>query len=186
MNHAMDTKESLLQAALRVFATNGYHGSSVADIAKEAKVSKALFYHYFDNKNDLLVIFAKQRLEEWAPLVENLETIQDPKKRIVFLIDFVLSELETRADWLRFLYMLYLSTEGINAIQEAMKKHQEQFDRLFAAEHQLYKDLGYADPEMEATYLRSVLQGISLEYLLNGNSYPLNTMKEKIIKRYLP
>lgn len=182
----MDTKEILLQAALRVFATNGYHGSSVADIAKEANVSKALFYHYFESKKDLLVIFAKQRLEEWAPLLENLETVQDPKKRIVFLIDFVLNELETRSDWLRFLYMLYLSTDGINAIQEAMEKHKEQFDRLFAAEYQLYKDLGIADPHDEATYLRSVLQGISLEYLLSGKNYPLNAMKIKILKRYLP
>lgn len=182
----MDTKENLLQAALKVFATNGYHGSSVADIAKEAKVSKALFYHYFDSKNDLLVIFAKQRLEEWTPLIENLETIQDPKERIVFLINFVLSELESRSDWLRFLYMLYLSTEGIKAIQEAMQKYKKQFDRLFAAEQRLYKDLGYADPEMEATYLRSVLQGISLEYLLSGGNYPLQPMKNKITKRYLP
>jgi hypothetical protein len=114
-----------------------------------------------------------------------LETIQDPKERIVFLIDFVLNELKTRSDWLRFLYMLYLSTEGTHAIQEAMKKYKEQFDRLFAAEHQIYKELGYADPEMEATYLRSVLQGISLDYLLSGKTYPLDTMKEKIIKRYL-
>jgi AcrR family transcriptional regulator len=182
----VDTKRSLLQAALKVFATNGYHGSSVANIAKEANVSKALFYHYFDSKNELLIIFAKQRLEEWTPLIENLETIKDPKERIVFLIDFVLSELEARSDWLRFLYMLYLSTEGINAIQEAMKKYKEQFDRLFTAERTLYKDLGYADPDDEATYLRSVLQGISLEYLLSGKNYPLNIMKEKIIKRYLP
>ena len=181
----MDTKENLLKAALKVFSANGYHGSSVADIAKEAKVSKALFYHYFESKNELLVIFAKQRLEEWIPLLENLETIQDPKKRVVFLIDFVLSELETKSDWLRFLYMLYLSTEGINAIQEAMKKHKEQFNRLFAAERQLYIDLGYPDPDNEANYLRSVLQGISLEYLLSGKNYPLKAMKEKIIKRYL-
>jgi AcrR family transcriptional regulator len=181
----MDTKENLLKAALKVFAINGYHGSSVADIAKEAKVSKALFYHYFDSKNDLLVIFAKQRLEEWTPLVENLETIQDPKERISFLIDFVLNELETRSDWLRFLYMLYLTTEGIAAIQEAMKKYKAQFDRLFAAEQRLYKDLGFVDSDDEAIYLRSVLQGISLEYLLSGKNYPLKTMKEKIIKRYL-
>ena len=46
----MDTKEALLKAALKVFAANGYHGSSVADIAKEAKVSKALFYHYFQTR----------------------------------------------------------------------------------------------------------------------------------------
>ena len=82
--------------------------------------------------------------------------------------------------------MLYLSTEGIAAIQEAMKKYKNQFDRLFIAERQLYQDLGYADPDDEATYLRSVLQGISLEYLLSGKNYPLKTMKEKIIKRYLP
>jgi AcrR family transcriptional regulator len=182
----MDTRETILQAALKVFASNGYHGSSVAGIAKAANVSKALFYHYFGSKSDLLVIFAKQRLEEWTPLIENLETIQDAQERIAFLIDFVLSELETRSDWLRFLYMLYLSTEGIQAIQEAMKKYKKPFHRLFAAEQRLYKDLGYADPEMEATYLRSVLQGISLEYLLSGKNYPLNAMKDKMLKRYLP
>lgn len=181
----MDTKDILLHAALKVFATNGYHGSSVSDIAKQAKVSKALFYHYFESKKNLLVIFAKRRLEEWTPLIEKLETIKNPKERISFLIDFVLNELETKADWLRFLYMLYLSTEGIEAIQEAMGKYKEQFNRLFTAERQLYKDLGYADPDDEATYLRSVLQGISLEYLLSGKNYPLHNMKEKIIKRYL-
>jgi AcrR family transcriptional regulator len=182
----MDTRETLLQAALKVFATNGYHGSSVADIAKEARVSKALFYHYFASKKDLLILFAKQRLEEWTPLIENLETIQDPKNRIVFLIDFVLNELETRPDWLRFLNMLYLSTEGTAAIQEALLKYQELFGRLFSAERQLYQDLGYKDPEEEATYLRSVLQGISLEYLLSGSNYPLQNMKKKIIQRYVP
>lgn len=181
----MDTKDTLLQAALKVFATNGYHGSSIAAIARQAKVSKALFYHYFESKKDLLVIFAKRRLEEWTPLVENLETIKDPKERVAFLIDFVLRELETKPDWLRFLTMLYLSTEGIAAIQEAMEKYKDQFGRLFTAERQLYKDLGYADPDDEATYLRSVLQGISLEYLLSGKNYPLQTMKEKIIQRYL-
>jgi AcrR family transcriptional regulator len=182
----MDTKDLLLQAALKVFATNGYHGSSVADIAKEANVSKALFYHYFESKQELLVIFAKRRLEEWAPLIESLETIQDPKERIVFLIEFVLGELKTRSDWLRFLYMLYLSTEGTAAVQEAMHKHKELFERLFTAERRLYKDLGYQDPDEEATYLRSVLQGICLEFLLSGANYPLHTMKEKIFKRYLP
>jgi AcrR family transcriptional regulator len=63
----MDTKDSLLKAALKLFAINGYHGSSVADIASVAKVSKALFYHYFESKKDLLVIFAKQILNEVVP-----------------------------------------------------------------------------------------------------------------------
>jgi hypothetical protein len=55
-----------------------------------------------------------------------LETITKTKERITFLIDFVLDELKARSEWLRFLYVLYLSTEGVNAIQEAMKKHKVQ------------------------------------------------------------
>ena len=43
----MDTKENFPQAALKIFAANGYHGSSVADIAKEAKISKSLYNIYF-------------------------------------------------------------------------------------------------------------------------------------------
>ena len=84
------------------------------------------------------------------------------------------------------MYMLYLSTDGIRAIQEAMEKYNDHFDRLSTVEKQLYKELGYTDPDDEAIYLRSVLQGISLEYLLSGKNYPLKTMKEKIIKKYVP
>jgi hypothetical protein len=39
----MNTKDILLQAALKVFATNGYRGSSLADSAKEVRFSKPFF-----------------------------------------------------------------------------------------------------------------------------------------------
>ncbi len=42
-----------------------------------------------------------------TPLIENLEAIQDPEEQIIFLIDFVLDGLETRSDWLHFLFMIY-------------------------------------------------------------------------------
>ena len=180
----MNTKEKILNAAIKVFASNGYHGSSISDIAKKAQVSKALFYHYFESKRDLLVIFAKKRLEEWSPLILQLETIMEPFKRVCFVIDFVLDELEEKPDWLRFLYMLYLSEEGVKAISLAMKKYAAQFNRLFAAEIKLFEDLGFENPQSEAIYLRSMLQGISLEYLLSGGNYPLQAMKDKIKERY--
>ncbi len=181
----MDMRKSLLEAALKLFSKSGFHGSSVADIAKEAGVSKALFYHYFASKGDLLVLFVKERLEEWNPLVDGLEKLEDPQERLQFLVNFVLDELEKRSDWLRFLYMLYLSQEGVDAMKEAMKKYQGPFERLFRAERMLYEDLGCSNPEEEAVYVRSLLQGISLEYLLSGGSYPLQAMKAKILGRYL-
>ena len=49
-----DRRESILQAAIRVFAKKGYHGCRIADVAREAKVAYGLVYHYFENKEVLL------------------------------------------------------------------------------------------------------------------------------------
>ena len=68
------SEKEILEAAIRVFAKTGYHGSSIQDITKEAGVSKALFYHYFKSKRDLLVIFARKRLEDFFPLAEQFPT----------------------------------------------------------------------------------------------------------------
>ncbi len=176
--------ELLLTAALKVFASRGYHGASISEIAKQAGVSKALFYHYFKSKEDLLVIFAKQRLEEWGPLIEGLERIDSPFERIEFLVDFVLHELEENTERLRFINSLYLNKEGVGAIEKAMRDYKDLFDRIFIAERKLFEDLGFSNPELEATFFRSILQGISLEYMLGPKDYPLQIIKEKLLARY--
>jgi AcrR family transcriptional regulator len=48
------TKQSLVQAALALWRTNGYARTTVADICRAAGVSKALFYFYFPRKEDVL------------------------------------------------------------------------------------------------------------------------------------
>ena len=45
-----DRKDQLLDAALHVFAEEGYHSASVSKIAKYAGVSKGLMYNYFHSK----------------------------------------------------------------------------------------------------------------------------------------
>lgn len=178
-------KKEILYAATKVFSKKGYHGSSVSDITKEAGVSKALFYHYFVSKKDLLVIFAMKRLEDFLPLSEGMEKIKDPKKRLIFLVDFVLDELIKKTEKLRFINMLYLTEDGVKAIEEAMKKYETHFEKIFRMERKLFVELGFSDPDMEATYMRSLLQGISLEYMLGPSDYPLEAMRKKLLSRYI-
>jgi len=45
---------AIIAAAERLFADQGYANTSIADIAKAAGVSKALIYHHFANKDELL------------------------------------------------------------------------------------------------------------------------------------
>lgn len=181
----MGSQKDILSAAEKVFAKRGYHGSSISNITQEAGVSKALFYHYFTSKKDLLVIFAKKRLEDFLPLAEGMEKIEDPQKRLIFLVDFVLDELTNKTEKLRFINMLYLTEDGVEAIQEAMKKHKNQFEQIFRMERQLFSELGFSDPDMEATYMRSLLQGISLEFMLGPSDYPLDKIRSKLLSRYI-
>jgi AcrR family transcriptional regulator len=47
-------RDLILRRATRLYASHGFGGSSIADIAKACKISKALIYHYFSSKEDIL------------------------------------------------------------------------------------------------------------------------------------
>jgi TetR/AcrR family fatty acid metabolism transcriptional regulator len=63
----------LLDAAVRVFARNGFHGSRVGDITEEAGVAHGLLYHYFRSKDEVLETIFR---ETWAGLVSETERIE--------------------------------------------------------------------------------------------------------------
>jgi TetR/AcrR family fatty acid metabolism transcriptional regulator len=51
---AVDRRRQILDAAIRVFARQGFHSCRVSDIADEAGVAYGLVYHYFDSKDEVL------------------------------------------------------------------------------------------------------------------------------------
>jgi len=51
---AVDKRRQILDAAIRVFARQGFHSTRVSDIADEAGVAYGLVYHYFKSKDEVL------------------------------------------------------------------------------------------------------------------------------------
>jgi len=49
-----ERKEAIVEAAAALFASRGFNGASVADIAESCKTSKSLIYHYYQSKEDIL------------------------------------------------------------------------------------------------------------------------------------
>jgi TetR/AcrR family fatty acid metabolism transcriptional regulator len=49
-----DKRRAILDAAIRVFARQGFHSARVSDVAAEAGVAYGLVYHYFDSKDQML------------------------------------------------------------------------------------------------------------------------------------
>jgi TetR/AcrR family fatty acid metabolism transcriptional regulator len=50
----IDKRQNILDAAVRVFARQGFHSTRVSDIADEAGVAYGLVYHYFKSKDEVL------------------------------------------------------------------------------------------------------------------------------------
>lgn len=58
------TRERILQAAVEAFSTRGFADTSVADVLESSRTGKSQFYHYFENKADLVrEVLRFQRLQ---------------------------------------------------------------------------------------------------------------------------
>src|SRR5687768_18585233 len=78
-----DKRDSILKAATRVFAQNGYFQSQVADVARVAGVAAGTVYLYFKGKDDLLVsIFEKSMAEVITEGRAAVEGLADPAERL--------------------------------------------------------------------------------------------------------
>ena len=58
------TRYAIEQAARKLFAERGFHGTTLADITSAAGKSPAVFYRYFADKEDLLATLAKSFLHD--------------------------------------------------------------------------------------------------------------------------
>jgi AcrR family transcriptional regulator len=58
------TRDAIEQAARKLFAERGFHGATLADITSAAGKSSAVFYRYFDDKEDLLAALAESFLHD--------------------------------------------------------------------------------------------------------------------------
>ena len=87
---ALDKRRTILDAAVRVFARQGFHTCRVSDIADEAGVAYGLVYHYFGSKDEVLdTLF----LERWNVLLEAIRETdrQDisPREKLHQIASFI-------------------------------------------------------------------------------------------------
>lgn len=63
---------SILDAAEKLFASHGFHGTSVRDIAHEADVNIAMISYYFGSKEKLIEAIFLKRIYTWKQVLEGL------------------------------------------------------------------------------------------------------------------
>ena len=91
----------LLKAAAKVFYVQGFHGTKMIHVAKEAKVSKGVLYFYFTNKEDLYMALVHDcilKVDNYKELLLNSVKEQNGKDQILVFLEFYFRMIEEQPE----------------------------------------------------------------------------------------
>ena len=99
---AADKRRLILDAAVRVFARQGFHACRVSDIADEAGVAYGLVYHYFASKDEVLdTLF----LERWGVMLELIRRVDAEavpvREKLRAIASFIIDSYEHDPDLMK-------------------------------------------------------------------------------------
>ncbi len=73
-----EKRELILEAALEVFSTHGFRGSTIDQIAEAAGMSKPNLLYYFRSKEDIHETLMQRLLDTWLAPLRELDNVGDP------------------------------------------------------------------------------------------------------------
>lgn len=81
-----DKRRAILKAAAKLFASEGFDRASMSGIAAACHVSKALLYHYYRSKDQLLFDIIRAHLDDLVAAIEAVPAGLDPRARLASMI----------------------------------------------------------------------------------------------------
>src|SRR5205085_5099708 len=87
----VDKRRTILDAAVRVFARQGFHTCRVSDIADEAGVAYGLVYHYFSSKEQILDTLFLERWDVMLGAIAEADASRpDPRDKLYAIASFII------------------------------------------------------------------------------------------------
>jgi TetR/AcrR family transcriptional regulator len=107
-------REEILAQAARLFAAQGFVGTSMNEVAEACKLSKPTLYHYFRDKHELAMQICESHVARLAALVDEVKAEQlAPREQLRALIERFVREYGLAQDAHRVL------TEDVKFLAEA-------------------------------------------------------------------
>lgn len=151
------TRQTLLDSALEVFVTRGFHGASVDEIARHAGYTKGAVYANFDSKDDLFLAVVDRRIAQGAKIheaeargeelsEEDLRTFIEGQFQIrwaLLAFEAILYAVRERPDLMTELAERYqqIDAVGTRALEEKLADPPERTDLVAIAQQALHEGL---------------------------------------------
>jgi AcrR family transcriptional regulator len=107
------TRDAVVETALRLFNEHGYLGVRVEDIAREAGVSRATFYKYFSEREEILAALLGRLLGDQEPVDEPAPSRLGSYEQLLQAAREAVERMLEQEDLARFVYSLPLRHESL-------------------------------------------------------------------------
>ncbi len=170
----------IMQTALELFANEGYYPTSISRIAKQAGISKGLMYNYFESKEELILAIIEKgsRLltEHLDPDHDGILTVDE----FEFFINENFRILKENLDY----WKLYFSTMMQPGVFRLVSKKFPHFLPPLKVVEGFFQIKGFVNPKLEAAFFDSILDGVFLNYVMDPEGFPLESVRQMIVERY--
>lgn len=171
------TRERILDVALDIFSTKGYHSTRLDDIVDEAHISKGSIYFHFPNKEKLFLAL----VDQFADLLERRTTEAIAGAEGIARVRVALTTvLETFGRYRRPAKILLVQAVGLGTVFE---KKRLAIHTRFAALIQTYLDeavaagdIAPADTELIAHAWMGAIYNIVIQWVYTGEPTPDRVM----------
>ena len=171
-----EKQENIINAALILFAEEGFKSTSTSKIANKAGVSEGLIFRHFQNKEGLLEAIIKEGETRVLELFSEILSEKDGKEVIKKTIELGLkiSNTPEEFNFWKLQYKIKWELESYNK-----QKMQPILEKLTEA----FKNLRYKNPEAEADLILIQLDGLATRLFLQ-KEFEINSTIEFLITKY--
>lgn len=139
-----EKQNSIIDAALKTFGTNGYKKTSVSDIASAAGISKAMVFHYFGTKKELYVYLVDLCINSiMTEVIEKFDdSITDLFDRVLYSTKLKISLMQKHPHVPSFIKSVYF--ENDEEVKEEIKTILDNDEGKNLREEITYKDVDFS------------------------------------------
>jgi TetR/AcrR family transcriptional regulator len=173
-------RREILRAALKMFSETGFHGVTMQDIARESEFAVGTLYKFFNNKEDLYGALLMEKIDEMEEALRaTLEGDKDEIGSIKSYLDGIIRLVKKNADFFR-LYLAEMTTTGPSALSsigmELKERRNIDIARLAGVFERGIRNKAFRalDPFLLAAALDGIISGLIIQYLEQGDRYPLD------------
>ena len=115
---------------MELFARNGYHSTSISQIAREAGVSKGLLYNYFESKEAVLHDIIMEAVEMGEEMMgQLLSSPGDAKEQLQAMTEVTFEIVQKDLHYWKLMTALAFQTDVLASLMPELKKKQEELVR---------------------------------------------------------